>query len=575
MIKKISSILFFLAIACQSRAQDITILYSGETHAMLYPCNCPIEPDGGVSRRGTLVKYIRKDTPNVLLVDSGGFFAGGLTDEYTQNTELDMLRSRISLKTMELMQYDAVTIADDEFNFGRKFLEDNIAKTKLHFLSANMKSDRTLPYIVKEVGNVKIGIIGVTSLSARQKSDGLEFSQAQPAVKQAVSELKGKGVNLILLLSHLGEDQDLRLIQDIDGIDIVISGHSRTKEEISTKINQTIILRPSWQGRRLGRLSLTIENNRITKYKADQLRLSDKLKDDPDIQNILPECFSDRNCKKEDLTGMCQDPGSKQARCIFSQPQKVKLLIITPKVCNVCDTEKTTRYLKSYFPGLSVSYLYYPDAKAKKVIQDLGLKFLPAYLLGRNVEREKSFDNLRENLIPKGEFYIVKAQLSGMSYLLDRTRMNGKLDLVLSLYDKQSLELLETIKEFKPSIHFLAIEREGNFEAARGNAEIEEYLRAVCMRKYYPQSFFDYISCRAKNINSSWWEDCLGVGLEAAKIKTCARSPQGAELLRENINLNKELGIMFGSTYLVDNQEIFSTQGSVPKKEDFKKLFGK
>jgi 5'-nucleotidase len=575
MLKKISSILFFLAIASASQAQDITILYSGETHAMLYPCNCPIEPDGGVSRRATLVKYIRKDTPNVLLVDSGGFFAGGLMDGYTQNTELDMLRSLINLKAMELMQYDAATIADDEFNFGRKFLEDNIAKTKLHFLSANMKSNRVLPYIIKEIGQAKIGVIGVTSLSARQKSDGLEFSQAQVAVKQAVSELKGQGVNLILVLSHLGETEDLRLIQDINGIDIVISGHSRTKEEISTKINQTIILRPSWQGRSLGRLSLTLENNRITKYKAEELRLSDKLKDDPDIQNILPECFSDLNCKKEGLTGACQNPGSKQAQCIFSQPQKVNLVIITPKVCNVCNTEKTTRDLKSYFPGLSVSYLYYPDEKAKKLIEELGLRFLPAYLLGRNAEREKSFDNLRENLILKGEFYIVKPQLSGMSYLLDRTRINGKLDLVLRLYDKQSLELLETIKEFKPDIHFLAIEREGNFEAGQGKAEVEEYLRAVCMRKYYPQSFFDYISCRAKNINSSWWEDCLGEGLEASKIKTCARSPDGRELLRQNINLNKELGIMSGPTYLVDNQEIFSTQGGVPKKEEFKKLFGK
>lgn len=575
MLKKISSILFFLAIASASKAEDITILYSGETHAMLYPCNCPIEPDGGLSRRATLIKDIRKNTPDALVVDSGGFFAGGLMDEYTQNTELDMLRSLINLKAMELMRYDAVTIADDEFNFGRRFLEDNIAKAKLRFLSANMKSDKVSPYIIKEIGKVKIGLIGVTSLSAKQKADGLEFSQAKLGVKQAVSELKGKGVNLILLLSHLGEAEDLRLIQDINGIDIVVSGHSRTKEEISTKINQTIILRPSWQGRRLGRLSLTIENSRITKYKAEELRLSDKLKDDPDIQNILPECFSDLNCKKESLTGTCQNPGSKQAHCIFSQPQKINLVIITPKACNVCDTEKTTRYLKSYFPGLSVSYLYYPDAKAKKLIGKLGLRSLPAYLLDRNIEREKNFDNLRENLILKDESYIVKLQLSGMSYLLDRTRINGKLDLVLSLYDKQSLELLETIKEFKPSIHFLAIEREGNFEAAQGNTEIEEYLRAVCIENYYPQSFFDYIICRAKNINSSWWEDCLGVGLEASKIKTCARSPDGREFLRQNINLNKELGIMFGPTYLVDNQEIFSTQGGVPKKEEFKKLFGK
>jgi hypothetical protein len=573
MLKKFLIIFFFLAITCLGWAQDITILYLGETHAMLYPCNCPIESDGGVSRRATLIKNIRKNAPDTLVVDSGGFFAGGLMDEYTQNTELDMQRSTINLKGMELMQFDAVNIGDDEFNFGSKFLEDNIAKTGLHFICANIKSSKVSPYIIKEVKGIKIGIIGVTSLSARQKAGGLEISDPKQAVKQAVSELKSKGVKLILLLSHLGEIEDLKLIQDIEGIDVIVVGHSRVKEEISTKIGKTIILRPSWQGRRLGRLSLTVADNGITKYSADELWLSDKISDDPDIQNILPECFSDTNCKKQGLIGMCRNPGSMQARCIFSQPQKINLLVITPKVCNVCDTEKITRHLKSYFPGLVVSYLYYPDTEAKKVIKDLGLRFLPAYLLGREVEKEKSFDNLKENLMLKGEFYVVKAQLSGISYLLDRTKVKGKLDLMFSLYDKNAPELLRTIKEFKPNIHFLAIEKDGNFDAAKGNAEVEEYLRALCVQKYYPGSFFDYISCRSQNINSSWWEDCLGE-VDAAKIKTCARAQEGAGLLRENISLNKELGIMFGPSYLVDNQEIFSTQG-VPKKEEFKKLFGK
>ena len=572
MFKKILIILFFLGMTCLGRAQDITILYSGQTHAMLYPCNCPIEPDGGLSRRATLIKDIRKNIPDALVVDSGAFFAGGLMDEYTQNTELDMQRSAINLKGMGLMQYDAVNIGDDEFNFGSKFLEDNIAKSTLHFICANIKSPKISPHIIKEVKGIKIGIIGVVTPSVRQKADGLQVGDPKQAVKQAVSELKSKGVKLILLLSHLGEMEDLKLIRDIEGIDVVVSGQSRLKEEISTKIGKTIMVRPSWQGRRLGRLSLTVTDNGITKYSADELRLSDKISDDRGIQNILPQCFSDSNCKKEGLIGTCSNPGVLQARCIFSQPQKINLMVITPKACNVCEPEKAIRNLKAYFPGLVASYLYYPDPAAEKIIRDLNLKFLPAYLLGREIEKEKSFDNLKENLMLKGEFYVVKPSFSGMSYLLDRAKVKGKVDLMFSLYDKNAPELLNTIKEFKPGIHFLAVEKDNNFDAAKGNAEVEEYLRALCVQKYYPDAFFDYISCRSQNINSSWWEDCLGK-VDAAKIKTCARSQEGVGLLRENISLNKELGVMFGPTYLVDNQEIFSTQGGIPKKEEFKKLF--
>jgi hypothetical protein len=60
----------------------------------------------------------------------------------------------------------------------------------------------------------------------------------------------------------------------------------------------------------------------------------------------------------------------------------------------------------------------------------------------------------------------------------------------------------------------------------------------------------------------------------ADTIRTCARSEEGAGLLRENTALNKELKIMFGPTYLIDNQEIFSTQG-IPSKEELRKILGR
>jgi 5'-nucleotidase len=572
MSKKLLITFFFLAITCTARAENITILYSGETHAMLYPCSCPIERDGGIARRATLIKEIRKDTPDALVVDSGAFFAGGLMDEYTQNTALDMQRSRINLEAMELAQYDAVNIADDEFNFGRRFLEESIAKARLHFVCANIKSAKISPYIVKEIKGIKIGIIGVAALST-QKAEGLEVIDPKQAVKEAVGQLQRKGVKLILLLSRLSEGLDLKSILDIEGIDVIITNQPPTKGEVSVKTEKAIILRPSWQGRRLGRLSLTIENGRITQYKTEELRLSDKISDDPGIQHILPQCFSDAGCKKGDLVGVCSNPGVKEARCIFKEPQKVNLLVIVPKVCNVCQPQVIIRRLKSYFPGLQVSYLYYPDTRAKKFIKDLDLKSLPAYLLGRKIEKEKNFDKLKENLISKGKFYVVATSFSGISYLLERPRLKGKLDLMLSLYDKNATQLLRTIREFNPDIHFLAIEKDGGFDAAQGKAEVEEYLRAVCVRKYYPQVFFDYIICRSQNINSSWWEDCLSQ-VNAAKIKACARSQEARDILRENIKLDKELYVMFGPAYLVDNQEIFSTQG-VPKKEEFKKIFNR
>jgi hypothetical protein len=90
------------------------------------------------------------------------------------------------------------------------------------------------------------------------------------------------------------------------------------------------------------------------------------------------------------------------------------------------------------------------------------------------------------------------------------------------------------------------------------------------VRKLYPDRFWDYISCRAADPDTSWWQDCAA-GLDTAAISACARTGAGKSLLESDIRLNKELSVMRGPTYLLENREIFSTNG-VPKKEDLKKL---
>ncbi|MFA5410544.1 MAG: hypothetical protein WC321_01610 [Candidatus Omnitrophota bacterium] len=565
----------FLFLPSAVFAKEITVVYTGSTHAMLYPCHCPLEPDGGVSRRASLIRQLRKDYPELLLLDSGDFFAGGLMDEYAQNTDFDMRRTLLNLKAMELMGYDALAVGDDEFNFGKEFLEDNIVKTKPAFLACNLKSDKFSPYIIKEIAGIKIGITGLANPAVRNKAVGVEFNEPRTALKQAIEELKQRGAKIIVLLSHQGESDDLKLIRDVGGIDILITGHVYANEGASAQIGPTLLLRPSWQGRRLGKLTFEFKDGKIINPKIEELRLSDKVGDDPAIVSILPRCFSDGDCRKKDAEGKCVKPASPDARCQFKPLPKIKagLLVITPRECMSCDTKNMVQQLKAVLPGISISYLYYPDPKSKKMVRELGVRGLPAYLFSRKIEKEKSFEKLKERLEMRGNFYLIKPEFSGISYFPGREKIKGKLDLFLSLYEGASAPLLESIRDFHPDIHFLATEQGSNFTAARGNLEAEEYLRAVCVRQYYPGQFWDYITCRAEHINTSWWEDCLG-GPDSQKIKTCARSEEGRSLLRKNIGLNKELEVMFGPTYLWDNQEIFGIEGA-PAKEHFKNIFKK
>ncbi len=559
---------FSFTISCY--AKDITIIYSGETHAMLYPCSCPKEPDGGIARRATLIKQLKKKYPEALTVDSGGFFAGGLMDEYTQNTQLDMERAKVSLQAMELMGYDAAAIGDDELSFGEDFFQQSIKDRKTRFLSANLKAQNVLPFFIKDVSGVKIALIGLTTPAARQKVSKLQIGEPRLALTEQIASAKKQGANLIVVLSHQGESDDLSLINEVPGIDVLVSGHSRSKEEPVTKIKDTILARPSWQGRRIGKLTISLKDNKVTDYKAEELRLSDKVADEPKISVILPRCFSNSDCKKAGVLGICQDPGNIRAKCLFEEAAKINLLVIVSKSCTTCNASVVADAFKKQFPGLVITYLNYPESKkAVSLVKELGLTGLPAYLLGKEVAQDAKFANLKGSVEEKKGYYLLKPEFVGVGYFLERKRDKGSLDIFISLFDKEMAQLLDVVREYHPRLHFLVIAKEDGFDAAKGQPEIEESLRGVCVQKYYPDAFWNYIGCRAKNINSSWWEDCLG-SADSAKIRTCAKGEEGKELLRQNISLTKELQVMLGPTYLVDNVEIFASKGA-PTREELKK----
>jgi len=545
-------------------AAEVTVIFSGQTHGMLYPCNCPIQQDGGISRRATLVKQLRKKYPALLLLDCGNFTAGGQLDEHTQNIQLDMQRSEVNYQALELMQYDAVGVGPDEFNFGRDFFLKHAKKNNPAYLSANLETDKVIPYLVKDCQGVKVALIGVTGSSASQKAEGLKINRSA-MVGELVARLKKEGAQAVILLSTQGETEDLKLISEVKGIDVIFVGHNPQKKEELEKADETFLLRPFWQGRKLGKLTFKIADGKLADCRVEELLLSDKLSDDPAITAILPRCFSDVNCKAGELTGICQNPGLLNAACSFTEPSKINLFVINVKNCVTCDSEAVVNLLRKRFSGLTVKILNYPGQAAQQMIDDLGLQVLPAYIFPKSIQEEDNFYNLKDDLQLVKDFYVFKPQASGVSYFLKQEAKPGNFDLFFSIFEKDAGLLLTTLKEFKPSLHFLATQKPEGFEAKYGTPEVEEYLRAVCVEEYYPQKFLDYLICRSKNISSSYWEDCLSQP-EYLKIKNCARTPEAADLLRENISLNEKLKIASGPSYLLENQEIFSSRG-VPVEE--------
>ncbi len=273
----------------KKKVKEAAIIYSNSVNGYLESCNCPENPFGGLVRRMTAVKKIRKKHLNSILLDSGDNFS----------VRSDKLLAEYVLKMMSVIGYDAVCIGDQELIMGIDYLEKNI--NRLPFISANISRcddtkcwDLTEAYKIKEIGGVKFAIIGVTNpdvfmLFPRDKIEGMDIRDHKEVLNGLIPSLK-KRADIIILLSHSGDEEDKKIAQEIPGIDIIVGGHSQTLHKEPLKVGSTLIVQAGKDGHRLGKLILTFDKNKkIKSYKNEMILLLKDIPDDTAGKAIVEE----------------------------------------------------------------------------------------------------------------------------------------------------------------------------------------------------------------------------------------------------------------------------------------------
>ncbi len=286
------------ALGRAAAAKEIAVLFTGETHAMLGPCECPIAPEGGVARRATAIRAVRRGglTPT-LLVDAGGMFAGGVYDEYTLGREVDRERTLAYLRAVRAMGYDALAVGDEELAWGVEFLRQAAEIVGAPFVSANVRlagaPQLVRPYVIKEVGGKRFGVFGLTTDEVFCYDDlalpqGVTVEDPIVAAQRVVRVLRPK-VDFVVALSHLGEERSRELAEKVAGIDIIVNGHRRTEAAgVYDEVGQAIFLQFSFQGRALGRLDLILdEQGKLVDFRAREIRLGDDIADDPQLAQLV------------------------------------------------------------------------------------------------------------------------------------------------------------------------------------------------------------------------------------------------------------------------------------------------
>ncbi len=256
-----------------SRADNITILYTNDTHSRLdpFPTNAKeFAGLGGIARRASLIKKIRADQKNVLLLDAGDVFHG--------TSWFEVYGGSVDFKLMTEMNYDAMAIGNHEFDRGPDGFAEVADQAGFPFLAANyiVRNTPMAPFIqrqiVKEFDGFRIGIFGL----------GIEFEgvidrsltgsvRAADPIRNAIQITRflkeSMRCDYIICLSHLGYHyldsrvDDYEIAHSVDDIDLIIGGHTHTFLDAPTVIQKesgksVYITQMGHGGVRLGRIDL-------------------------------------------------------------------------------------------------------------------------------------------------------------------------------------------------------------------------------------------------------------------------------------------------------------------------------
>ena len=256
----------------------ITILHTNDTHSQIdpLPLNDRNAGKGGVARRATLVKRVRKENPNTLLIDAGDVLQG--------TPYFNFYKGEVEYKAMSAIGYDAGTLGNHEFDNGVEALAAALKFANFDIVSANydvkgtVLEDRVKRYVVKTAGGIRVGLFGLgispTALITPANFKGVTFIDPVIAAREVVKTLREEErCPLVVCMSHLGYYEDGKrgnsfLASQVDGIDYIASGHTHLFMEEPVTATQpcgakTLIFEVGKSGIYVGRVDFTFRTGKL------------------------------------------------------------------------------------------------------------------------------------------------------------------------------------------------------------------------------------------------------------------------------------------------------------------------
>jgi 2',3'-cyclic-nucleotide 2'-phosphodiesterase (5'-nucleotidase family) len=313
----VASVLVVVSVACAPRQQevpraaspqaqsppiDITILHTNDIHGKFRDTPATgVEgspPIGGFANVSAHVNRERASAPRTLLLDAGDVMTGNPICEY----DYALVRGGALIDFMNRVGYDAMALGHHEFDFGPRNIDGMLSLARFPILSANTRRpDGSLSadeaFHVFDVEGLRVGVIGLTTeelggIVDRASLAGAKVTPAVASARKIVREIDPQ-TDLIVLLTHVGVDGDRVLAREVDGVDVIVGGHSHTALREPLVENGVIIVQAGAHNRQLGRLKLTVSDDRVTAHEGELIELWPLDGGDPDVVRRVGE-YSER-----------------------------------------------------------------------------------------------------------------------------------------------------------------------------------------------------------------------------------------------------------------------------------------
>ncbi len=280
---------FLVAVALHAQRVTVTLIATTDLHGNIYPYDYYTSKpaERGLAKIATLIREVRRENPNSILIDCGDTIQGTPLEsvyQYFVRTGGLPLGMKLTgaplgqdpmMLAMNEIGYEAMVLGNHEFNFGLKNLAKARSEARFPWLSANTIAGpgSTVkpfqPYIVKTIAGVKVGVIGITTPSIPsweqpENYRGLTFLPGVEAAASAVNQLRlRESPDLVVAAVHAGlgergENMVSGIAARVLGIDAIVFGHSHQRQA-GLRIGDVLLVQPQNWGMSLARLDFDME----------------------------------------------------------------------------------------------------------------------------------------------------------------------------------------------------------------------------------------------------------------------------------------------------------------------------